>query len=298
MALDTYMNLCTSVLPKFSFNDAIEIAAQSGYQGIELRVNGNYHKSLEDLNNEGSFLRHKLERAGLAVPVLTSYLPVDDEESVNNLLGCAEKMGVPTVRLVLPRGCHASVSRLAHVKEIIPSYEATQEPTALMASLGRTLRQVERKAYKAGVKVLLELHWGTVMSSFSSAYFLVHDLDSDYIAIIFDPANMMVEGKEDWEFGIKLIRPYIANVHVKNMNWKSTPEGWTWGWAPLNCGMVDWNELVSLLEQNQYHGNYAMEDFLVPNTDKESAIAYLRQARSEFRDIYLRASNAEQAVVF
>lgn len=294
MFSNTYMNLCTAVLPKFSFNDTVDIAIQSGYQGIELRINSNYHKNLEELDSEGRFLRSKLERAGLAVPVLTSYLPVDDVESVDKLLRGAEKMGVPKVRLVLPRSCHASVSRLAHVKEIIPSYEVLLEPNELMIALRNTLRQLERKAYKIGVKVLLELHWGTVMSSFSSAYFLVHDLDPDCIAITFDPANMMVEGKEDWEFGIKLIRPHLANVHVKNMNWKLTSDGWAWEWASLNRGMVDWNELISLLEQNQYAGDYAMEDFLVPNTDKESAIAYLRQARSEFHDIYPRAANSKQ----
>lgn len=294
MFLDTSMNLCTSVLPKFSFNEAVDIAIQSAYQGIELRVNDNFHKSLEELDQEGFFLRRKLERAGLAVPVLNSYLPVDDEGSVDQLLQVAEKMGVPKVRLVLPRGCHASVARLAQVNEIIPSYEASQEPQQLMVSLRKTLRQLERKAYKAGVQVLLELHWGTVMSSFSSAYCLVNDLDPDCIAITFDPANMMVEGKEDWEFGIKLIRSHLANVHVKNMNWKQTSNGWAWGWAPLNRGMVDWNELISLLQQNGYTGDYAMEDFLVPNADRESAITYLRQARTEFHEIFLRAAAPRQ----
>lgn len=297
MIFDTYMNLCAAVLPKFTFNEVVEIAIQSGYQGIELRVNDNYHKSVEALNNEGIFLRRKLEKAGLAVPVLTSYLAVDDEQSVDQLLSAAEKMGVPKVRLVLPRSCHASVSKQAHVKEIIPSYEATQEPIALLASLKKTLRKIERKAYKAGVQVLLELHWGTVMSSFSSAYFLVHDLDPDCIAITFDPANMMVEGKEDWEYGIKLIRPYLANVHVKNMNWKMLPDGWAWEWSALNRGMVDWHELIFLLGQNQYAGEYAMEDFLVPNTSKDAAIAYLTQARVEFNDLYLRAIQAKQVAV-
>lgn len=297
MFLDTPMNLCTSVLPKFSFNDAVDIAVQAGYEGIELRVNGNYHKSLEDLDKEGCFLRRKLERTGLSVPVLNSYLPVDDEGAVDRLLQAAQKMGVPKVRLVLPRGCQASVSRRAHVKEIIPSYEAAQEPQELMGALRKTLRQLERKAYKAGVKVLLELHWGTVMSSFSSAYFLVNDLDPECIAVTFDPANMMVEGKEDWEFGIKLIGPHLANVHVKNMNWKMTPNGWAWAWAPLSRGMVDWYELISLLAQNRYSGDYAMEDFLVPNGDKESAIAYLTKARSEFRNVYACAANQGRRAV-
>lgn len=175
--------------------------------------------------------------------------------------------------------------RQARIKEAIPSYEAPQEPGELMAHLRRILRRVERKAYKAGVTVLLELHWGTVMSSFSGAHFLVHDLDPDCVAITFDPANMMVEGKEDWEFGIKLIHSHLANVHVKNMNWKWTPNGWVWEWAPVNQGMVNWNELVRLLAQNQYHGDYAVEDFLASNANKQSAILYLSQIRSEFHQL-------------
>ena len=54
--------------------------------------------------------------------------------------------------------------------------------------------------------VLLEIHWGTVMSSCTSAHALVRDLDPDAIAITFDPANMVIEGKEDWEYGIELLR--------------------------------------------------------------------------------------------
>lgn len=281
-----YLNLCTSVLPKFSFKDAVEIAISSGYQGIELRVNDNYHKSLEELSSSGASLRRQLERAGLSVPVLNSYIPVDDEQVVDQLLYCSKKMGVPKARLVLPRSCHASVSRQAKVKEIIPSYEACQKPTELMTTLKKTLRHLELKAYRAGVKILLELHWGTVMSSFSSAYLLTHDLDPNCIAITFDPANMMVEGKEDWEFGLKLIRSHIDNVHVKNMTWTSSDKDWSWEWAPVTQGMVNWAELILLLNHDQYSGDYAIEDFLVPNNSKQAAITYLTRVRSEFSDLY------------
>jgi sugar phosphate isomerase/epimerase len=137
---------------------------------------------------------------------------------------------------------------------------------------------------------LLELHWGTVMSSFSSAYFFVHNLDPAYISITFDPANMLVEGKEDWEFGLQLIQPHLANVHVKNMRWYASPTGWVWAWAPLLQGMVDWANLVALLKRNDYAGDYAIEDFLAPNPSKPAAIAYLTGVRSQFCQIYDHAS--------
>jgi sugar phosphate isomerase/epimerase len=280
------LNLCTAVLPKFSFEDTVEIAIESGYRGIELRVNKDSHKSLEELNTTGVFLQRQLQRAGLSVPVLNSYIAVEDEESVDQLLECCQKMGVPKARVVLPKSCNASVARMGNIKEIIPSFESNYEPVELISTLKKRLRQLELKAYKAGVKLLLELHWGTIMSSFSSAHLLTHDLDPNCIAITFDPANMMVEGKEDWEFGLKLLQSHIDNVHVKNMSWFSGERGWSWEWSPVTAGMVNWAELICLLERNHYSGDYAIEDFLVPNNNKHSAIAYLSWVGNEFSEIY------------
>lgn len=281
------LNLCTATLPNFSFTDAIEIALASGYHGIELRVSDDYHKSLQELSNTGTFIKKQLQQAGLSVPVLNTYIPVEDNKSIDQLLECCQKMGVPKARLVLPKSCGASIAKIANVKETIPSFEVTDcEPVELIETLKKTLRHLERKAYAAGVKILLELHWGTVMSSFSSAYVLINDLDPNWIAITFDPANMMVEGKEDWEFGLKLIRSQIDNVHVKNMSWFSSDKGWFWEWAPVGIGMVNWSELICLLKRNLYSGEYAIEDFLVPNNSKQAAIAYLRSVRTEFSKIY------------
>jgi sugar phosphate isomerase/epimerase len=286
------INLCTAVLSASSFEDVIEIACASGYQGIELRVDAQYHKSLEDLQREGKRIQRVLEQARLRLPILSSYIPLDDQRSIDTLLHCCQNMGIPKARLVLPRSCQAAVVRQAQEKAIIPSYDARQEPRSLLASVRKTLRRLEHQAAAAGVQLLLELHWGTVMSSFSSAYLFIHDLNPDSIAITFDPANMLVEGKEDWEFGIKLIQPHLANVHVKNMRWSANQTGWVWAWAPLTQGMVDWLGLIALLKRNHYAGDYAIEDFLAPTTSKPAAIAYLTRARAQFCHLYEHTSRA------
>ena len=293
----TRMNLCTAVLPTYSFDESIEIALASGYKGIELRVNEDYHKTLGDLEKEGRFLRSKLHRAGLEIPVLNSYIPLEDERSVDRLISCASTMGVPRARVVLPRSCNASVSRLANAREIIPSYESSEDPHLLMKSLRKALHRLEPKAYKAGVQILLELHWGTVMSSFSSAYFLIQDLDPQCIAVTLDPANMVVEGKEDWEFGIKLLRSHIANVHVKNAVWRMEQGKWVWEWAAFGGGMVDWTHIISLLMKNNYQGEYAMEDFMTPDSERNAAVAHLLDARADFCRIYEACATEYRAAV-
>jgi sugar phosphate isomerase/epimerase len=291
------VNLCTAILPACSFGDVVEIACAAGYQGIELRVDAQYHKSLEALLRDGVRIKRVLETRSLQLPILTSYIPLDDHESISKLLLCCKNMSVPRARVVLPRSCQAAVVRQAQATAIIPSYDVGLEPRALLGRVRRTLWHLEREAATAGVQLLLELHWGTIMSSFSSAYFFTHDLDPECIAITFDPANMLVEGKEDWEFGLKLIQPHLANVHVKNMCWSASPAGWVWAWAPLMEGMVDWPDLLALLRRNHYHGAYAIEDFLAPSS-KSLALTYLSRVRSEFCQLYEHASAADAKTWF
>jgi hypothetical protein len=56
----TNINLCTAILPAYSFDDVVEIACTSGCQGVELRVDAQYHKSLEDLEREGIRIKRLL----------------------------------------------------------------------------------------------------------------------------------------------------------------------------------------------------------------------------------------------
>ena len=189
-------------MPRFRYEEAIHVAAQAGFDGIELRVHEEFHQSLQNLERTGPAIRRRLSEMGLEIPVLNSYMGIDDEAGCDRLLLCAARMGVPNVRLVLPRSGAAGVSRLSREREIIPSYDARMNASDLLASVQETLRRLERKAARLGVKVLLELHWGTIMSSFTSAALLLRDLDPAAIGITFDPANMIVEGREDWEFGI------------------------------------------------------------------------------------------------
>jgi sugar phosphate isomerase/epimerase len=291
------INLCTSVLPGLSMADVVEIATAGGYQGIELRVNDDYHLSLADLERHGRELCRRLERKALSVAVLNSYIPVADEAQVDRLIECAALMGVPRVRVVLPRSARSAVAGYSSEGEIIPSYDARLDPKALFRTVQESLRRLEQKAISRGVKVLLELHWGTIMSGFCAARLLLNDIDPRAIGLTFDPANMVVEGREDWEFGIQLMREYIDNIHVKNAAWGMRRQEWCWQWSPIQDGMVDWHEMVALLNAISYRADYAIEDFLTPRMDKLRAIEHLAEARTYLRNIQANYEMVREKIV-
>ena len=274
------MNLCTSVLSNSRFDDAVAIALEAGFDGIELRVHDAYHQSLAALEERGPRLRRALEQRGLDIPLLNTYVGIDDQEQVSRLFACARKMGVPRLRLTLPRSAQASVAKLSREREIIPSYESALEPPQLIRHIRRRLTELESTAHRMRVKVFLELHWGTVMSSFSSAYLLLNGLDPACIGMTFDPANMIVEGREDWEYGLRLARDYIDNVHVKNAAWTPRGSGGCWEWAPVFEGFVDWSGMIALLQRIGYDGHFAVEDFLTGRLDARESMSHLKRVRA------------------
>ncbi len=285
------MNLCTSTLSRYDFDQAIEIAQLSGCQGIELRISDEYHVSLQQALRNGYSIYRTVKAKNLELSVLNSDISVEDTDAVDQLLKVAKIMRTSQVRVVLPRATHRTVAFQTRTNEGVVLYENQNQPTEIIDRLKVCLKKLEVKAERTGVQILLELRRGTVMSSFSSAYFLVMGLNPKWIGITFNPANMHVNMKEDWKFGLSLIGNHIANVHVKNILWKQSDESMTRCWKSLERGVVDWGELITILDQSGYTGKYAIEDFLTPQNHVKHTIDYIKNFTLTLQEMVERNLN-------
>lgn len=291
-------NICSSVLARFPLGEAIDIATSSGLKGIELKIHPQGHKSIDEIEQQGVFLRQQFERAGLDVPVLSSYVAAEDFASVDRLIDCSHQLGAQKIRLVLPKTSGNSAYLQADLNVMIPSYELDLHPIKTLSRLKTVLEKLEKKAYRAGISFLFELHWGTIMSSFSAAYWLLKDFDPNCIAVTFDPANMVIEGKEDWEYGVSLLSLYIQNVHVKNIVWSLNHTKASWNWSPIRIGYLNWSEIIGVLTKNGYKGNYAIEDFRLNTKDKNQTKLMLQETLSDFIKDYECFGSPSKQYVF
>jgi sugar phosphate isomerase/epimerase len=274
------VNICTSTLAAFALEDALSLAQSAGYEGIELRVHGNCHVSLQELQRRSGEIKRQVEAHQVDLRVYHTYFGVNEPGAIEAMIDICSRTGVKYFRATLPLAGVAAVRNLGTDRAVVPSYREGMAPAELLRTVRRTLQHLARRTKLAGVCALLEIHWGTVMSSFTSAHALVRDLDPEAIAITFDPANMVIEGKEDWEYGLDLLRDCVANVHIKNASWLRKDGHWTWQWDGLQQGMVEWPQLFRLLAARGYRGMLAMEDFLVPRS-YEAALEHLSASRRE-----------------
>ena len=102
---------------------------------------------------------------------------------------------------------------------------------------------------------------------------LLGSLGKPNVAVNFDPANMLLYGKGDPIRAVRVLAPWIRQVHVKDAN-PSAPPG-TWGEeVAVGSGQVDWPIFFSTLAEVGFTG-----DIVIEREAGEQRVADIRTAR-------------------
>ena len=102
---------------------------------------------------------------------------------------------------------------------------------------------------------------------------LLGELQQPNVSVNFDPANMLLYGKGDPIQAVRLLAPWIRQVHVKDANQTTTPG--TWGEeVAVGTGQVDWPAFFSTLAEINFTG-----DIVIEREAGDQRIADIRTAR-------------------
>src|SRR5262249_2143704 len=162
-----------STLAAFGLEDALRLGAAAGYEGVELRVHGNCHVSLQELQRRCDEIRNRVEAHRLELRVYSTSFGVNESGAIAAMIRICAPTGVRYFRVALPLAGVAAVRNLGSDRAAVPSYREGMPAGEILRSVRRTLQHLARRTKLAGVCMLLEIHWGTVMSSFTSAHALV-----------------------------------------------------------------------------------------------------------------------------
>ncbi|HEX5415983.1 MAG TPA: sugar phosphate isomerase/epimerase family protein [Chloroflexota bacterium] len=275
----------TSVaLPDLSLEETVDFVAGLGYNGLELRVRrtpeaavgkpysfwGNHKNDLtpENFPERATRIRQLCADSGLAIPVLASNASANDLEDLKPLAEGAARCGCPLVRVQAPRRYDGTVSYHELYAEAVESFGRAIETLAPF-----------------GVRALLEIHGGTITISAGLAYRLVSNFTPEQIGVIYDTQNMVKEGYEGVRFGLDVLGPYLAHVHVGGhapSPGERDADGtrrWNWTATDLADGLISTPTLLAELRRVGYDGYITVEDFRQELDVKEKfrrAIQYLK----------------------
>jgi sugar phosphate isomerase/epimerase len=145
---------------------------------------------------------------------------------------------------------------------VASNYDGTRHYDDLLARAREGYEAAEEEARRNGVKALVEVHNGLICPSAAATRRLLDGLDPQWVGVIFDPGNMIREGRENWQMALEMLGPYLATVHVKNGGWFVGEDGkWATQEMSLSEGMVDWAAVIAALKSVGYDGWLDIEDF-------------------------------------
>jgi sugar phosphate isomerase/epimerase len=273
----------TVMLPDLSPEKAVTALAQAGYDGIEWRVTtldparqnetpsfwGNNLCTLEPTLENADRARELARGAGLELSNLGTYLSPGDLAAVEKAMQFAERAGAPSLR----------VNAEAYNGDYHASFERSLE----------FYREVEKLAQRYKVRALVETHQGLITPSASLAHRFVSHFDPQYVGVIYDPGNMVLEGFETYLMGLQLLGPYLAHVHLKNAAFIRPDNGGVWQprWMPLENGVVDFKNVLRSLMRVGYDGWLVMEDFSAARGSLETLthnLTFIKNLLAEVQD--------------
>jgi sugar phosphate isomerase/epimerase len=239
----------TVLLPDKNLEQVFELLHELNYDGVELRIKEDYHVPADKILSRVKEVEDLKARYGLEIPVLGTYLSVADREILMPVFEAAGILGSKGVRVSWG-----------------PPLDGQRQYWTVHQQAQRQLETLISSVQPFGVKALFEIHFKTLIASPSLAYLLLKEFDAAQVGVIFDPGNMIVEGREDWKVGVEVLGSYLGHVHVKNASWWKE-ETWNWSWDDLESGMVDWEDVMSALFSVDYDGylsNENLKDVVLP----------------------------------
>lgn len=254
--------------------EAIEKIAAMGFDGVELRMkdpapNGGDPIDIgaDELIARADEIKKKASDCGIELPSVASYVQnTDMDASVKALEACAA-IGAKCVRIGAG------------------GYKADNDAWQTLQDAKDRYYKLSKKAAEFGVKAVMETHHGLIAPSTLACRTILDDIDPAHAGIMWDPANQGREGLDRYDMAVSMAGPYLAEVHVKNVIYTSSPADdgrtdWKPSWAPLKEGIVNWPKVISELKRVGYDG-WLIFEYLdneqLPEQQFKDDLAWFRQ---------------------
>lgn len=202
----------------YDFDELGRTLARLGFSGVELPVRQGGHIEPENAADELPEAVAALKLHGVSVSMITTSINQADGENTESVLRTAVELGVPRYRM--------KYYRYGNAKPILAQLDECKQMIADLADLNGEL----------GIQGLYQNHSGAqyVGCAIWDLHRLIEDIPIEQLGVAFDLGHATVEGGKSWPVHVKLIRPHMAAIYVKDFNWVDRKTVW----LPFGEGQV------------------------------------------------------------
>ena len=261
--------------------EVVSFLKRYGYDGIEWSLGvRNYlsDKNIETkLRREASEVKRIFQNEGLEIISLTPGLLLTDiryKGLYEFAFRLAQGLGTDKLRLFpAPYVRYYNPSTEDHAK-----YSGKRTYQNLYQETIDCLKQIIEVGKGSGIKIVLETHDGYIGCSPSLMYNIVSKFPVSEVGVLFDPENMLREGREGWRMSFELLGDYLSYFHLKDGGWIKEKKEWKYTKFPLGEGLVNYRKLFGALKRTGFSGYLCIEDMRdVSVEEKLSSIKTLKK---------------------
>jgi len=263
------VGLATIALRKFDVFQAIDLAAEAGFQGVEIW--GRAPHTPDEFDEEHTMrIRDRVRGHGMKVCMFGSYvnpsLP-DYAQKSEDALKIAKILGAKRIRI------------WAGNKE---PHDADEELWPLVAN---ALREYALLAEDEGIRLAIEMHGGTLCATAEGCARVLEMADAPNLKLnyqVFSPAE------PDVDRVIGMLGDHVISVHAQNHR-PSKLEPDKWELCLIEEGNVDYDHVLSLLAHHGFKGFVEVEflkgeavggDAMIESMKRDAA--YLREMTAKY----------------
>lgn len=211
-------------------HEALSVSRSWGLSRFELRE-GSEGRFPDFTRTEVRLIEDVLREGAVISAVSPGILkgPPEDQERLDHEL-----------EHTLPRALEQAV-RFECPCIVVFGFARHEQDDAHRATVQQSFEQVAEQAAEAGLTVAIENEPEFWVDRAPETVALLREIDHPALSVNWDPANLHWGGKRPDRDDFDALKPYIANVHVKDY----TPDDPDTPWRPVGEGITPWAEILS-----------------------------------------------------
>lgn len=216
---------------KMSYAETAKLFADCGYTGIDLSVRvAQGHVLPARVEEDLPRAIDAAHAAGLKVEMMTTDIGSARDPHAEKVLSTAAKLGVKSYRFAYWR------------------YDAQMGVAEKLAQMQPMLKELEALNLSLGICGSIQNHSGRgVGGPVWDMFELLRNINPRGIGVHYDIRHAVAEGGGSWPVGLKLLRPWISALDIKDFRWDQSPGKAVIEDMPLGEGIVPYDTFFQMV---------------------------------------------------
>lgn len=221
------------------WDEMAAVAAQCGFDGIDLTVRPGGHVEPERAAQDLPRAFETVRKAGLSMPMITAGIVDAQSPHAESILKTAASLGI-------------RYYRWGGLK-----YDNGKPIPAQLAALKPRVQALIDLNRRYDIAAMYHTHSGMeVGAPIWDLWEILHDLDPKYAGINYDIGHATVEGGlGGWIRSAQLTAPLMRGIALKDFQWIRNARGeWIPDWRPAGEGMVNFTRFLAMVKTSRFSG--------------------------------------------